>query len=138
MSIAYYPAILEKEADSDFGVFFPDLPGVVTAGSDVAEALRRAEEALQLHVDGLVEFGEPVPAPGPIEAIEHDPEVQRLGVALVRVRLPGRAKRVNLTLDEHLLSEIDAAAAARGDSRSGFLAEAARRLIRAMPGHDKM
>ncbi len=40
------------------------------------------------------------------------------------------ARRVNLTFDEHLLSDIDAAAAERGSSRSAFLAEAARHLMR--------
>jgi metal-responsive CopG/Arc/MetJ family transcriptional regulator len=43
-------------------------------------------------------------------------------VALVPVTLPGRAHRVNITMDEGLLHEIDAVA----DNRSRFLADAAR------------
>jgi predicted RNase H-like HicB family nuclease len=29
---AYYPAVIDKEPDSDFGVSFPDFPGCVSAG----------------------------------------------------------------------------------------------------------
>jgi hypothetical protein len=47
-------------------------------------------------------------------------------VAIVTLDLPGRAVRVNISLDETLLDQIDRAARARGESRSGFLASAAR------------
>ena len=48
-----YFAVVEKEPASDFGVFFPDLPGCVTAGSDFAEAVAWAHEALTLHVEDM-------------------------------------------------------------------------------------
>ncbi len=58
--MAKYIAILCKDADSDFGVEFPDFPGCVTAGSTLDEAGRFAEEALRLHVEGMVEDGIPL------------------------------------------------------------------------------
>ncbi len=130
MTLVHYVAILEKEPDSDFGIYFPDLPGCVTAGDDADEALRNAEEVLQFHIDGLIELDLPVP---PSSAVREHPlgrYPNALCIAMIRARLPGRVRRINLTVDEHLLADIDAAAAARGDSRSGFVAEAARRLIR--------
>ena len=49
---------------------------------------------------------------------------------LVRVERPGRAVRLSITMDESLAGAVDRAAAARGFTRSGFLAEAARRMLR--------
>ena len=123
----YYPALIRKDADSDFGVEFPDLPGCVTAGETIDEALRFAEEALRFHVDGMLQDGEPVPLPSPIEAVLESGEARGAAIYLVRL-LPakGRAVRINITLDEHLLQAIDIAAVQKGMSRSGFLSDAAR------------
>ena len=49
-------------------------------------------------------------------------EPSTVAVTLIAAVLPGRARRVNVTLDEALLEEIDQIS----DNRSGFLAEAAR------------
>jgi len=45
------------------------------------------------------------------------------------VASPGRTVRVNVTVERGLLEQIDEAAAARGLSRSAFLAQAAREKI---------
>ncbi|MDQ0345810.1 type II toxin-antitoxin system HicB family antitoxin [Ancylobacter vacuolatus] len=45
---------------------------------------------------------------------------------LVPAKLPARSVRVNITLDERLLSPINAAARAAGEDRSAYLAEAAK------------
>ena len=42
-------------------VTVPALPGVVTEGRTLEEARRMAEEAIQLHLEGLLEDGEPIP-----------------------------------------------------------------------------
>lgn len=59
--IAHYQAEIHKNQDSDFGVSFPDFPGCVTAGKTLDEALSNAEEALQLHVDGMIADGKQIP-----------------------------------------------------------------------------
>jgi predicted RNase H-like HicB family nuclease len=64
-----YIALIHKDADSDYGVSFPDLPGCVTAGVDLDDARRMAEEALSLHLDGLEEDGDPIPKPSSLEAV---------------------------------------------------------------------
>jgi predicted RNase H-like HicB family nuclease len=58
-----YIAYLHKDRDSDFGVSFPDFLGCVTAGKTLEEARRMASEALALHIAGLIEDGDDVPAP---------------------------------------------------------------------------
>ncbi len=41
--------LIRKDADSDFGVDFPDFPGCVSARATLDEARRMAQEALELH-----------------------------------------------------------------------------------------
>jgi metal-responsive CopG/Arc/MetJ family transcriptional regulator len=53
-------------------------------------------------------------------------------LALIAVEVPGKALRVNISLDEGLLARIDKAAERAGQTRSGFLASAARERIKAM------
>ena len=70
----YYIGLIHKEADSDYGVSFPDFLGVVTAGTSLDDAQAMAEEALALHVDGLVEDDEALPEPSTLDAVMELPD----------------------------------------------------------------
>jgi predicted RNase H-like HicB family nuclease len=48
---------IHKDPDSSFGVSIPDLPGCLTAGDTLGEALVMAKEALELHLEGILEGG---------------------------------------------------------------------------------
>ena len=125
-----YIALIHKEPGSDYGVSFPDFPGCVTAGVTLDEARLEAVEALALHVDGMIEDGEAIPEPASLEAVMAERE-NRDAVAFL-VPLPARqsrAVRVNITLPEDVLAEVDRAAGLQGLSRSAFLARAARRAM---------
>jgi|SRR5262245_41103814 predicted RNase H-like HicB family nuclease len=126
----HYIALIHKEPRSDFGVSFPDFPGCISAGATLDEARANAEEALTLHIEGMVEDGEAIPEPSSLEQIMADPD-NREGVAvLIPLRdETGRTVRVNITLPEATLAEIDRYAEAHGFTRSGFLAQAAKRAI---------
>ncbi|WP_427026584.1 type II toxin-antitoxin system HicB family antitoxin (plasmid) [Aureimonas ureilytica] len=127
--MASYIALIHKDAGSDYGVSFPDLPGCVTAGTDLDDARAMAAEALALHLSGLAEDGEAIPEPSSLETVMADPE-NRDGVAIL-VQAPARARkvvRVNVTFPEDELAAIDAKAEAFGMTRSGFLARAARQM----------
>jgi predicted RNase H-like HicB family nuclease len=124
MTTAYYPAIIERGPDG-FGVFFPDLPGCVTAGATIQEAARGAEEALNGHLSVSAEHGDPVPDPSDLDAIERDPDTDEVARVLVRGERPGRSVRVQLSIDEGLLARIDRVA----KNRSRFLADAARAAL---------
>lgn len=131
MAIIHYPALFERADDGSISVSFPDLPGCVSSGDTVDQAAVRAEEALQFHLDGLIEDGLELPAPSPVaEAAPFDRRSKILMRALVRAEKPGKAMNLHITLDQGLVAAIDRAAKARGYTRSGFLAEGARRLIR--------
>lgn len=64
-----YIAVIEKEKDSDYGVFFPDVPGVITAGSTIEEAIDMAHEALELHLETMIEDGDELPEASYIQDI---------------------------------------------------------------------
>lgn len=126
-----YLALMRKDPDSDHSVDFPDFPGCVTAGATVDEAVAMAKEALRGHAGLMIELGQPLPAPTPLERIRAEPENRDAIPFLVSIQVPSKAVRVDVTLDEGLLSTVDRAAARLGYTRSGFLAEAARRMLKA-------
>lgn len=130
MAVRHYPAVVERAADGGYGVFFPDLPGCTSGGDTLQDAARNAEEALQAHLELLAQGGDPIPEPSPLDALPADPEVAEAARLLVRADPPGRAVRVNITLPEDLLAALDRHAGRRGQSRSGFLAHAAREQMR--------
>jgi predicted RNase H-like HicB family nuclease len=118
----YYPALIDKDRDSDFGVSFPDFPGCISAGETLEEAVLGAQEALAGHVALMIADGDALPKATPLEDLSQEKEASTVAITLIPVVLPGRARRVNVTLDEALLEEIDQIS----NNRSGFLAEAAR------------
>lgn len=119
MKQVIYPAVIHKDPDSDYSVSFPDFDGCVGAGHTPEGAIIDGREALQFHIEGMIEHNEDIPAATAIEDIERD---RAFAFAMIPAKLPGKAKRVQVTLDENLIEEIDAVA----DNRSGFLAAAAR------------
>lgn len=123
----HYPALIRKDHNSDFGLEFPDFPGCVTAGKTVDELLANAVEALALHVEGLRDDDQTIPEPTPLEAVIASATARETTAVLVELPpLKGRTIRFNVTMDEHLLAAIDAAAAAVGTTRSGYLAAMSR------------
>ena len=87
-----YFAVVEKEPGSDYGVFFPDHPGCVTAGTDFNQAYAWAHEVLALHLDG--ERPETLPRPSTLAEIETN-DIYRMAkdnvVAVILVSLDERA-----------------------------------------------
>ena len=49
------------KANGNYSAYSPNLPGCVATGKTREDAERNMHEAIQLHVDGLIEDGEPVP-----------------------------------------------------------------------------
>jgi len=72
----HYVAIVEDAGpDKAVGIWFPDLPGCFSAGDDVDEALRNAQEALALYAESLAQDGRVLPAPRPVSVLRDDPAV---------------------------------------------------------------
>jgi len=73
----HYVAIIEDAGPGQaVGVWFPDLPGCFSAGDDVDEALRNAEEAISLYAEALAGEGRVLPAARTIAQLKADPDVR--------------------------------------------------------------
>lgn len=126
-----YIAIIHKDADSDYGVSFPDFPGCITAGDTLDEAKAMAQEALEGHVQVGVEYGESVPEPMSLEAaMVHEFAEDALAFFVVGIpEAKSKAVRLNVSLPGDLVDAVDRYAKNHGMSRSAFLAKAARQAM---------
>lgn len=131
----HYVAVIEKEADSAFGVWFPDMEGCFSAGDTLDEAVANAASALRQHVEALESAGRKVQAARDVTGVLGDKAVKaalKTGALLFAVPLladAGRTVRINVSLDKALVDQIDEAASVRGLTRSAFIAQAAREKI---------
>jgi len=121
------------EEDGVFGASLPDFLGCTTVANSLDAIVAKAAEALAFHVDGMLEDGLPLPPVRSLTQLRKDPMFREDSdgaiIALVPYGLPARAARINITLDESLLDRVDRAAEAAGETRSGYLAAAARQRL---------
>lgn len=124
-----YPVVIHKDIDSDFGVMVPDIPGCYSAGSTYDEALNNVIEAVECHLEGLLIDSESIPVGTSIDHWIADPSLNGGVWAFVDIDLSlisGKAKRVNITMPERVLSLIDLYSKSHTiKNRSSFLTDAA-------------
>jgi predicted RNase H-like HicB family nuclease len=71
----HYIAIIEDAGpDEAVGMWFPDLPGCISGGDDVDEALENAAEAIAFYAEELTEDGRELPPPRTLDDLKADPE----------------------------------------------------------------
>ena len=132
--MSHYVALIDGKPGA-FGAVVPDLPGCTSAGQNFDEAVTHAVEAVRLWIEDALADGEAIPSARAMEILRTGPDIADAlaqGAAFARVPVlvdSGRPAKANLSLDSGLLAAIDAAAAARGVTRSAFLASAARNKI---------
>ena len=56
-----YRILLNPEPEGGYTVIVPSLPGCVTYGETIDEAIVMAEEAIQLYIESLIAHNEPIP-----------------------------------------------------------------------------
>ena len=120
-----YLAVVHKDNDSSFGVYFPDLPGCFSAGETEDEAFENARIALRLYAEDQ----DALPEPRSVAALQRDEDVRKtlnegafvIGVPLV---VGERKQRYNIMLDNALVSHVDDAARIAGLNRSEFVSQA--------------
>lgn len=126
-----YPIGIEVGDESQsYGVIVPDVPGCFSAGDTLEEAFLNAKEAIQFHIEGMIEDGEDVPLPSDLDSFVGKKEYKGFAFALVDVdltQLMGKAEKINVTLPKLLISRIDRYVASHPEykNRSNFLAKAA-------------
>jgi len=125
--MTYYVGVLDGGGDV-WGVRIPDIPGCVGGGETPEAAIANAAEALRDVAAHRREGGFALPQPMSLTEIMASGEI---AVMIPLLLDSGRTVRANVSFDAALLEAIDAAAKARGISRSAFLASAARGKIMA-------
>ena len=89
----FYIALIHKEADSSYGVSFPDVPGVVTAADTIDAAMQRAAEVLEFAAEDWIEqIGTVFPHPRTIDELRGDAEFQEDSADAVIAAVPFRPK----------------------------------------------
>lgn len=79
-----YPAIFDY-ADDGISIEFPDLAGCLTCGNTDEEALSMAKEAMALHLYGIEEDNDPIPAASSLSKLKVEPNQV---VVLIDVWMP--------------------------------------------------
>jgi predicted RNase H-like HicB family nuclease len=73
-----YAVVIEKAGDN-YGAYVPDLPGCIATGATVEEVEVLIREAIEIHIEGMLEDGLPIP-PGTARAryVEVEPRLNAL------------------------------------------------------------
>jgi predicted RNase H-like HicB family nuclease len=124
-----YPIAIEVgDKRHAYGVVVPDLPGCFSAGDTLEEALGNSQEAILLHLEGLLDDQQAIPKPSALASLQRKRAFRGWTWAVVDVdlsELGDKAARINITLPQRILRAVDAHARRSGETRSGFLARAA-------------
>jgi len=137
MKNSIFPVVVKANRDGgDFTALVPDLPGCHANGATVGDAITNIHCAIETHLDDLTDQGLPGPVGKSFDEYRLMPEYADGIWGFVEIAERERMHRpirVNISLPENLVHEIDAYTKAHHLTRSGFLAKAARRIIEAEP-----
>jgi predicted RNase H-like HicB family nuclease len=124
-----YPIAIEPGDNKHaFGVVVPDLPGCFSAGDTLDEAVENSKEAISLWIETVLDDNGTVPAPGQLSTHIKNPEFTGWLWAVVEIDgslLDDKSERVNISMPRRILTRIDRYASTHGETRSGFLVNAA-------------
>jgi predicted RNase H-like HicB family nuclease len=124
-----YMGLVRLTEYGEYETILPDFQKCyVLPGATIGEAIENAERALKDYVTNEWQF--PLPDPQPADKLLQNP--QDRWAIFVGIRLPDlrRRKRLNISVLESDLDDIDYWAGALGESRSEFLVHAAKRFMR--------
>ncbi|OQP32771.1 type II toxin-antitoxin system HicB family antitoxin [Pantoea latae] len=129
-----FPIYLHKTDSDSYSGFAPDIDGCFFAGKTVDDTILDAAEAIHVHLETLADSNMPIPETKGIESYLQAEACQGGIWAFVDIdvsKYDGKAVKLNITLPQHLLTRIDRFVESHKEfsSRSGFLAELARREL---------
>ncbi len=133
MNTLHFVALVRGRQDTGYTASFPDLPDCAANGRDVAELVIDARKAVLDHLQALADAGDAWPKATPVEEVGVEPGVIAV---LIDVPVDDPPIRVNISLGERLVQRLDAAAEARGMTRSGFIAQSVRMSLGEQPRQD--
>ena len=132
-----FAIVVHKDKGSSYGVTVPDLPGCFSGADSLDDAFVSVQEAILLHLEGLLADGEPLPQAKPIQEHIGNEEYADGFWGFVDVDLAeipeDVAVRVNITVPSRVLARIDRQAKQEGETRSAFLVKSAVEHIGRVP-----
>jgi antitoxin HicB len=89
----HYIALIHKEHDTCYGVSFPDVAGVVTAGDTIDDAMQKAAQVLEFAAEDWSELkGAEFPRPRSIDDLRSDPQFREQSEDAIVAAVPFRAR----------------------------------------------
>lgn len=102
MDIYIFPALFEPSEDGGYCITFPDLPGCITEGDSLDEAMYMAKDALELYLFNLEDDCEAIPTPSAPENIETEKHAFVVPVKaympLIREEMANKSVKKTLTI----------------------------------------
>jgi predicted RNase H-like HicB family nuclease len=130
--IRSYLAIADRApGETTWSITFPDFPGVTSVAETAAAMMPQAKDALASAAEDMLEAGEALPPSveeGAMPSYERREFYDPL-VMLVPFTEPGKAVRVNISMDEGLHARLKAYAAKMGTTTSAVLTRGARLVL---------
>ena len=83
-------AVIHKDEDTAYWVTAPDMPGCIACGDTINDAIVSFHQALELHIDGMLEDETPLPAPRSEKEILAVVETPPLQTVTVEIAVPAR------------------------------------------------
>jgi len=124
---------LIQEQNGLYNASFPDFPGCTATANDPDAVIVKAAEVLSHEIARIIAEGRELPQVRSLSRLAEDPvflaDSTGLMIALVPYTPGTREVRLKITLDESLVARIDRAAETVGETRSGYLADAARQRL---------
>jgi predicted RNase H-like HicB family nuclease len=65
-----YAVIYEGDEQTGYSAYVPDLPGCIATGKTLEETRERMRGAIEFHIRGMREDGDPIPEPSQVVAVE--------------------------------------------------------------------
>ena len=129
-----YPIYLHQADDGSFSGFVPDVIGCYFAGDTIDDAISDAQNALDTYFEYMSEKGyTPDQAKTVADHLNNEdcPGGSWAYIDIDLTKYDGKATKLNITMPQFLLARIDEYVNSHREyhSRSGFLAELARREL---------
>ncbi len=134
MPVTIYPALVTGNQAQGYSADLVDFVGVSVTEASSNDLLRVARERLLAALTALEAAGQDWPAPTPVEALGERLQAQHAILLLVDVQSEETPVRVNISIGDRLLRQLDEAAEAQNMTRSGFIAAAVRHRLGAAAG----
>ena len=124
-----FPVYLTQESENDlYRANVPCIKNCSTTGRTMEDALQNVKETIRIVIKEKLAKGEVIPKPAALETYQADSQYTDGAWALAPInfsRIYGKSKRINITVPEQILERLDSFAREQGETRSGFLVQAA-------------